>query len=173
MITDPIPAHFINIDESLKNSKLQWLIWGGLGLLLNSLICVLNLPISYQCALVALIVLAFVFTQLLTYHVTAMSTLALARLSHEQAIGDVEWQLGITQVTPKHFFIPSHAPSQLWQGLLLQAKGYQVAVILKFWITHPQEKTVNLVIWQDQVSPETWRKLAVVTHHNKNANNRS
>lgn len=160
--TLPVPSHFIAIDEALHNSRLQWGIWGGLWLGMAGLILLLNLPLSYQAVLIFLTGLCCVLSQLLAYHITAISTLPLALTNHNDSLGEVEWQLGITQVSLPTLFTPTQQAAQLWQADLVTAKFYHILVVLEFWVKEPTQKKLTVVIYQDQVTTTTWRQLAVL-----------
>lgn len=157
-------TNFIHIDESLANSRLQWLVWGGLMLLISVIIVGLNLPTSYQLALIVLLILCVAVTQLSAYQLTAISTLPLAKNSANDNLGDVEWQLGITSLELRHFFRPNQQTAKVWQATLCKANDYQVAIVLTFAVIVPVQRQLTLIIWQDQVSADAWRQLSVLAH---------
>lgn len=61
------------------------------------------------------------------------------------------------------------ASHQLWQAQLLRARDFGLLLVLEFRVKAfhgnvPKSKRVHLCIYQDQVTPQAWRQLKVLTN---------
>lgn len=53
--------------------------------------------------------------------------------------------------------------SILWEAELIDAQSFNHCIQFKFQMVHPMKKQKTVMIWQDQVDIETWRKLKVIS----------
>lgn len=78
-----------------------------------------------------------------------------------------QWQLLYkNQYKNKHK--NNHAQTQqmgdLWEAKLQHARTYRHFVQLTFWTTHPMPSLQTVIIWQDQIDIDAWRRLRVLAH---------
>ena len=75
--------------------------------------------------------------------------------------------LNRTEFADWDLLIETYRGAQLWRGELIMAQDYSSAIILQFEINHPQSRLLNCAIYRDQVTPQGWHQLRVLTQVNR------
>lgn len=79
----------------------------------------------------------------------------------------------VTQITQPPLHLNAHQGwqlmmatsrgDQLWHGELRQLRTYSWVVVADFAITEPYQRSLTLSIFRDQVAPEDWRRLIILS----------
>lgn len=73
--------------------------------------------------------------------------------SQQKSQQQKRWQLLFAK--PRHH--------ELWEAELVQARDFGKCIQLNFAITHPLPKKQQIILWQDQIEPQSWRRIKTLS----------
>lgn len=156
---------FIHIDTSLNASRYRWVAWLAVSGLITAMLGLLPLAVSVRVALALLVIVCLVVSQLSSHQLLAVSTTPANRKRRNQQphslLSDYDWQI---QCVQGYFFMPVGQTTDIYQAKLQAVIDMGAAVIIVFKVFEPFDKTLQFVIWCDQVDSDTWRQLKVIAH---------
>ena len=141
-------AHSLRIDMAIRPaSSLRLLLYSGLTAVMVVLAWLASL-LLWQYVLILIVTAAVIIY--LTLSRPILLHLSQPPLSHRV---EQHWQL----------LLRTGRGDELWQAQLIAVSGYRWAISFEFNVIEPYQRSLSVTIFRDQVSPEQWRVLNVLS----------